>query len=380
MAKRDYYDILGIERNATADEIKKAYRKLAMEHHPDKNPGDKSAEERFKEASEAYEVLRDPQKRQRYDAYGHAGIKVQANPFDGMEFDLSDALRTFMSGGFGGFGDIFGMGGGRSQRDRKLRGADLQLKMALALEEIATGVVKKIRIKKQIKCNTCNATGAKSGSAPSTCPDCNGAGEIRNVSRSIFGQFVNITTCTRCNGSGEIVKDYCMDCRGDGRIRGDHEVEIEIPAGVATGNYLTIQGEGNVGPKGGPAGDVIVIIEEKEHEYFERNGNDIIYELPISFSQAALGDKVKVPTLNGSAEIDITPGIQSGKILRMRSKGLPHLRHHQRGDQLLRIRVWTPTKLTKDERAIFEQLQKSDNMRPPKSVKSVFEKLKGVFN
>lgn len=252
--------------------------------------------------------------------------------------------------------------------------------MALTLEEISTGVAKKIRIKKQIKCATCNGSGAKAGSSPTTCPECKGSGEIRNVSRSIFGQFVNITTCTRCHGSGQIIKEYCGDCRGDGRIRGDHELEIEIPAGVATGNYLTIQGEGNAGPKGGPAGDVIVIIEEKEHEYFERNGDDIIYELPISFSQAALGDKVKVPTLDGSAEIEIAPGIQSGKILRMRSKGMPHLRQNLRGDQLLRIRVWTPTKLNKEERAIFKKLQENENMQPPKSIRSVFEKLKGVFS
>ncbi|KAA3619804.1 MAG: molecular chaperone DnaJ [Calditrichaeota bacterium] len=380
MTKRDYYEILGVGKSASDDDIKKAYRKLAMKYHPDKNPGDKKAEESFKEASEAYEVLRDSQKRQRYDAYGHAGVKGQANPFEGMEFDLSDALRTFMSGGFGGFGDIFGTGGGGNRRDRKLRGADLQLKMPLTLEEISTGVVKKIRIKKQVKCTVCTGSGAKAGSSPQTCPDCKGAGEVRSVSHSIFGQFVNITTCSRCHGSGQIIKDLCQTCRGDGRISGEHELEVEIPAGVATGNYLSIQNEGNVGPKGGPAGDVIVIIEEKEHAYFERNGDDIIYELPVSFMQAALGDKVKVPTLEGSAEVDIAAGIQSGKILRMRSKGLPHLRQHHRGDQLLRVRVWTPTKLNKEERQIFEKLRDNENLQPPKSIKSVFEKLKGVFN
>ncbi len=379
MGKRDYYDILGISKNASDDEIKKAYRKLAMEYHPDKNPGDKTAEENFKEASEAYEVLRDSQKRQRYDAYGHAGVKGQPNPFEGMEFDLTDALRTFMAGGFGGFGDIFGMGGG-NRREQKMRGADLQLKMRLTLEEIATGVTKKIRIKKQVKCGDCSGSGAHAGSSSTTCPGCNGAGEVRQVSRSILGQFVNIATCSQCRGSGQIIEHLCTTCHGEGRAQASEELEIDIPAGVATGNYLTIQGQGNIGPKGGPPGDVIIIIEEQEHEYFERNGDDIIYELPISFVQAALGDKVNVPTLTGVAEIDISAGIQSGKILRMRSKGLPHLRQHHRGDQLLRVRVWTPTKLNKEERRILEKLRTSENIKPPKSIKSVFEKIKGVFN
>lgn len=378
MSNRDYYEVLGVSREASEDEIKKAYRKLAMKYHPDKNPGNSEAEEKFKEASEAYEVLKDSEKRQRYNAYGHAGVKGGHNPFAGVDFDLSDALRTFMSEGFG-FGDIFGMGRGGRSGERKIRGSDLQLRMPLSLEEIATGVTKKLRLKKLVKCDECSGSGAKSGSSPITCPDCSGTGEIRQVSRSLFGQFVNVTACGRCGGTGKIIRDACSKCRGDGRYQGEEEISVEIPAGVSTGNYLSLSGKGNIGPNNGPSGDVIVLIEEKEHEHFERIGDDIVFELPISFVQASLGDKVKVPTLGGQAEIEIAAGIQSGKILRMRGKGISHLRSHRKGDQLVRVHVWTPTKLSKQERELLKKLADCENIAPPSGAKSVFEKMKDAF-
>ncbi|RMF64398.1 MAG: molecular chaperone DnaJ, partial [Calditrichaeota bacterium] len=330
MTKRDYYEVLGVRRDASPDEIKKAYRKLAMKYHPDRNPGDKRAEESFKEVAEAYEVLRDPQKRERYDRFGHSGLGGGFEGF-GFDFDLGDALRTFMSESFG-FGDFFGMGRRSGSRSRVRRGADLQLKLKLTLEEIATGVKKKLKVKKWVRCDACNGTGGSEPDAYMTCLQCHGAGEVRQVSQSLFGQFVNITTCPRCNGEGRVLKSPCKKCGGDGRVHGESIITVDIPAGVATGNYLTIRGEGNVGPRGGPAGDVIVLIEEQEHEYFERHGDDILYNLVLSFSQAALGDEVEVPTLNGKAKLTIQPGTQMNKILRMRNKGIPRLHGHGRGD------------------------------------------------
>ncbi len=380
MSKRDYYVVLGIERTATEEEIKKAYRRLAMEYHPDKNPGDKEAEEKFKEAAEAYEVLKDPQKRRMYDTYGHAGVKGGAaqDPFAGFDFDLSDALRTFMSEGFG-FGDIFGMGS-NARRNRRTRGSDLQVRLALTLEEIAAGVKKKIKIKRLITCTACGGSGAKEGTAPTGCPDCGGTGEIKRVTRSLFGQFINVSTCSRCGGSGRVIQEHCTTCHGEGRYKGEKTLEIEIPAGVASGNYITVRGEGNVGANGGPPGDVIIIIDEKEHDYFERHGDDVLYDLPLSFVQVALGDTVEVPTLTGKAELEIAPGTQSGKILRMRGKGIPHLQGHGKGDQLVRILVWTPKKLTKEEKALLKKLAKSENLQPPNSGKGIFEKIKNVFS
>ncbi len=378
MSKRDYYVVLGIERNATEDEIKKAYRRLAMEYHPDKNPGDKIAEEKFKEAAEAYEVLKDAQKRRLYDTYGHAGVKGSGgqDPFAGFDFDLSDALRTFMSEGFG-FGDIFGMGGGRG--NRRTRGADLQIRLALTLEEIATGVKKKIKIKRLVTCSTCGGSGAKAGTSPSSCPECGGTGEIKRITRSLFGQFINVSACGRCGGSGRVIQEKCTDCHGEGRSKGEKTIEIEIPPGVASGNYITVRGEGNIGANGGSPGDVIIIIDEKEHDYFERHGDDVLYDLPLSFVQAALGDTVEVPTLTGKAELEIAPGTQSGKILRMRGKGIPHLQGHGKGDQLVRIMVWTPKKLTKEEKALLKKLANSENLKPPHAGKGIFDKIKNVF-
>ncbi|MFQ5630387.1 MAG: molecular chaperone DnaJ [bacterium] len=378
MTKRDYYEILGLSREASDDDVKKAYRKLAMEYHPDRNPGDKGAEEKFKEASEAYEVLKDSQKRQRYDTYGHAGMKGGFDSFSGFDFDLSDALRTFMSEGV--FGDFFGMGGrGQSRGNRRPRGADLQLRVALTLEEIATGVTKKFKLRKQVKCETCTGSGGRQGSQPVACPACGGTGEIRNVSRSFFGQFINVSMCSRCHGEGRVIKDVCLACQGDGIVKGETTIEVTIPAGVSSGNYITIRNEGNAGPRGGAPGDAIVFIEEKEHNFFQRHGDDILYDLIASFPQLALGDKVEIPTLKGKAELDIAPGTQVGKILRMRGKGIPHLKGHGSGDQLVRIVVWTPTKLSHFEKDLLKKLADSENIVPPKSAKNIFDKLKDVF-
>lgn len=377
MTKRDYYEILGVRRDASTEEIKKAYRKLAMEYHPDRNPGDKQAEEKFKELAEAYEVLKDENKRARYDRFGHSGIKGGFEGFEGFGFDLADALRTFMSEGFG-FSDFFGMGH-RSTGTRQQRGKDLQFKLKLSLEEISTGVQKKIKLKKWVVCDVCKGSGGAAGTSPFTCLQCHGTGEVRQISQSLFGQFVNITTCPRCRGEGKVISELCKVCNGEGRVQGEKIITVDIPAGVTYGNYITVRGEGNVGPRGGPSGDIIIFIEEIEHEYFERHGDDILYDLPLSFSQVALGADVEVPTLNGKAKLHISPGTQSGKILRMRGKGIPHLHSHGRGDQLIRIMVWTPTKLSSKEKKLFEELAQSEHGRPPQGGRSFIKKVKEVI-
>ncbi|NIR50770.1 molecular chaperone DnaJ [candidate division KSB1 bacterium] len=375
MNKRDYYEVLGVSREASQEEIKKAYRKLAMQYHPDRNPEEGEAEQKFKEVSEAYEVLKDPQKRERYDRFGHSGLKGGFEGFAGFDFDLSDALRTFMSESFG-FGDIFGMGGRTRRSDQRRRGRDLQLQLKITLEEVATGVQKKIKLKKLMVCDACKGSGAASSDAYMTCLQCQGTGEMRQVSQSLFGQFVNIATCSRCKGEGKILKDPCEKCDGEGRVHGDSVITVDLPAGVSTGNYVTVRAEGNVGPRAGPAGDVIMFIEVEEHKHFERHGDDILYDLPLSFDQAALGDEVEVPTLNGKAKLQIQPGTQSHKILRMRGKGIPHLHGHGRGDQLVRAIVWTPTKLSSDDKKLIKELAKSEHMKPPQNDRSIFKKVK----
>ncbi len=383
--KRDYYEILGVDRNATEEEIKKAYRKLAVKYHPDKNPGDKEAEEKFKELAEAYAVLSDPEKRRRYDQFGHAGVGgAGAQGFDFTDFDLADALRQFMEEGFGfGFGDIFGSSRSRGGRRRRVtrKGSDLQIKLKLTLEEIATGVTKKIKVRKKIACPECNGTGSAKYSRTVMCPVCHGSGEIRQVSRSLFGQFVNVTTCHRCNGEGQVIENPCHSCHGTGLIDGSKTIEVNIPAGVATGNYLTLKGEGNAGVRGGQPGDLIIYIEEIPHELFQRQGNDVVLLLPISFATAALGGTIEVPTLTGKAKLKIAPGTQSGKILRMRGKGIPFLRSGGSGDQLVQIQVYVPTKLNDEERKLIEKLATSENLDPAKnSHKSFFEKFKEAFS
>ncbi len=376
MSKRDYYEILGISRDAAEDDVKKAYRKLAMQYHPDRNPGSQEAEEKFKEAAEAYEILKDATKRQRYDAYGHAGMKGGFDGF-GVDVDLADALRTFMSEGFG-FGDFFN-NLGRVRSSGPTRGSDLQVRIKLSLEEIATGVNKKIKLRKLILCESCGGSGAASGSKAVKCPACNGTGQIRQVSRSIFGQFVNVSTCGKCEGNGKIIQQPCATCSGEGRVQGEKTITVDVPAGVNSGNYITVRGEGNAAPRGGAPGDTLIFIEEKEHDLFERHGDDILYDLAISVSQATLGEEVEVPTLTGAVKLEISPGTQSGKILRMRNKGIPHLNGYGSGDQLVRIMVWIPAKLSSEERRLFEQLSRHDGLRPPKSDRSFFKKMKDAL-
>ena len=373
MSKRDYYEILGVPKTSSVEEVKKAYRKAAMQYHPDRNPGNKEAEEKFKEATEAYEVLSDQDKRSRYDRFGHEGVRQGADFHDWANSNPNDIFSVFndiFGGGLGGsiFDDFFG--GGTRTRSRSgasvgERGSDLKIWAKLTLEEIATGVEKKVKIKRQEKCQTCGGSGAKAGSGTSTCQTCGGTGEIRRATRTMFGQFVNVIQCTACGGTGKIIKDPCPTCSGGGRVNGESTIKVKIPPGVSEGNYLTLRGEGNAGRRGGPGGDLIVIIEEAPHQHFKRDGDDVIYELELSFPEAVLGSEVEVPTLTGRAKLKIEPGIQSGKILRMRDKGLPHLNGYGKGDQLVSINIYTPTKVSSKDKALLKDLARSANINPP---------------
>jgi molecular chaperone DnaJ len=377
MARRDLYELLGVPRDAGDDEIKKAYRKIAFESHPDRNPGDKAAEQRFKDATEAYEVLRDPQKRGQYDRFGHAGVEgaPAAEGYDFSGFDLADALRTFMRdfGGEGNFEDLFG-GRGRAAGPR--RGDDLQVRLKLGLEEIATGVEKKIRVKHLRACKVC---GGRGGSGESTCAQCEGRGQVRHVQQSFFGQFVNIATCPRCRGEGRIMREPCRECEGEGRSSETETIAVKVPAGVSNGNFIPLRGMGDVGPRGGPAGDLIVLIEEKPHPLFDRDGDDLRLDVPISFATAALGGKVELPTLDGTpAIVEVAAGTQTGRIVRVRGKGLPGLRGGH-GDVLARLIVWVPAKLSAAERRQLEELGRGEGMKPPRPGRSLFERVKDAF-
>ncbi|MBF8247227.1 MAG: chaperone protein DnaJ [Bacteroidetes bacterium] len=390
MAKRDYYEILGVSRSASIDEIKKSYRQHALKFHPDRNPGNKEAEEKFKEAAEAYEVLGDPDKRRNYDQFGHEGLRGT----NFREFhDINDVFSSFgdiFGGGFGGgiFDEVFGAGRTQARRSRGQHGSpgsDLRVTLRLTLEEIADGVEKKIKVRRQKKCDVCDGSGAKSSSGKSTCLQCAGTGELRQVSRSMFGQFVNITTCPRCEGEGKIIKDPCSTCRGEGRVQGESTIKVNVPAGVAEGNYIPLRGQGNAGRHGGPAGDLIVVIEEEANEYFTRNGDDIIYDLLISFPTATLGGEVEIPTLTGKAKLSIEPGTPAGRLLRMRERGISHLNSHGRGDQLVRVNIWVPTRLNAQEKQLLKDLASSEHMNPSEedrrsNEKTLFGKIKDVFS
>ncbi|MCX7875044.1 MAG: molecular chaperone DnaJ [Melioribacteraceae bacterium] len=368
MAKRDYYEVLGVSKDASAEEIKKAYRKLAMQYHPDRNQGDKEAEEKFKEAAEAYEVLSNPEKKAKYDRYGHSGLRggEDFHSYQNVN-DIFSHFSDIFGGAFGGssiFDDFFGTSSSRSrQRSTGQPGADLKITLKLTLEEIAKGTTKKVKIKKYNKCTSCNGTGAKSNASFKTCTACNGTGEIRQVSRSIFGQFVNIQPCNNCSGTGKIISEPCSSCKGDGRIHDESTIKINVPAGVNDGNYMTLRGEGNAGKNGGPNGDIIVIFEELQHEYFTRDGDNIIYDLYISYPEAVLGTEVEVPTLNGKAKLKIEPGTNAGKYLKMREKGIQHLNGHGAGDQLVRINIHVPKVITPKEKELLKELQKQPNMK-----------------
>ncbi|HTX99115.1 MAG TPA: molecular chaperone DnaJ [Bacteroidota bacterium] len=384
MSKRDYYEILGVGRGASVEEIKKSYRKLALQFHPDRNPGNKEAEEQFKEAAEAYEVLSDPNKRQRYDQFGHEGMRRGADFHDfGSMNDIFSAFGDVFGGSF--FEEMFG--GGRSRgRSGPAQGSDLKIRLKLSLEEIATGTEKKLKIRKWKACPDCQGSGARGGGATMTCPVCKGSGEIRQVTRTILGQMVNIAMCQNCSGEGRVIKEPCLTCKGDGRVQGESTVKVTIPAGVSEGNYLPLRGEGNAGPRNGPAGDLIVVIEEEQHEVFTRENDDVVLDLLVSFADAALGGEVDVPTLAGKAKLKIDPGTQSGSVLRMRDKGIPHLNNYGRGDQLVRVNVWVPRTLNSQEKALLKQLAVSENMHPKEgdrsahSDKSFFKRMKNAFN
>ena len=386
MANRDYYNVLGVERSASQDEIKKAYRKLALQYHPDRNPGNKEAEEKFKEAAEAYEVLGDPDKRQRFDRFGPEGLRGSA---DFRHFDnMNDIFSTFSDIFAGGsiFDEMFGTGGRARQRGAAQAGSDLKVRLKLSMEEIATGAEKKLKVKKWKTCDTCHGSGAKEPNSTITCPVCHGSGEIRQVSRSVFGQFVNIAVCQNCSGEGKVIKEPCLSCHGEGRVQGEGTIKVQIPAGVSEGNYIPLRGEGNIGRRGGPAGDIIVVIEEDPHQLFTRNGDDVILDLLVSFPEAALGADIEVPTLTGRAKLKVEAGTQSGRVLRMRDKGIPHLNAFGRGDQLVRVNVWVPTSVTGKDRQILKQLAESESINPKEgdksanSEKSFFGRVKKAFS
>lgn len=384
--KRDYYEILGVDKGADEATIKKAYRKVAMQYHPDRNPGDKAAEEKFKEAAEAYEVLSDPDKKARYDRYGHAGV-------DGM----NGGRGGFSGGGmtmediFAHFGDIFGDSGspfesffggqtGRSRTGQK--GTNLRIKVALTLEEIDSGVTKKIKVKKQVSCKTCGGTGAKDKGSMNTCGTCHGSGYVRQVKSTFLGQMQTTVVCPKCNGSGTVVTASCNTCRGEGRTLEEELIEIEIPAGVQDGMQLSMRGKGNAGQNGGPAGDLLISIEEKPHEHFVREGQNIIYDLFLNFADAALGTTVEVPSLGGKVKIKIPAGTQAGKIFRLKGKGLPSVQAYGKGDQLIHVNIWTPKKLDDAEVAMLEKMRHMPNFQPNPGAgeRGFFERMKEFFN
>jgi molecular chaperone DnaJ len=389
MAKRDYYDVLGVAKGADADEIKKAYRKMAIKYHPDKNEGDKAAEEKFKEAAEAYEVLSNPEKRQRYNQFGHAANAGSANGGGygaGAGMNMEDIFSQFgdiFGGGGSPFEGFFGGGGrqGSAGGRRVARGSNLRIKVRLSIEEIANGAEKKIKVNKQIVCKTCDGTGAKDKSSFQTCKTCGGQGAVRRVTNTILGQMQTTSTCPTCNGEGSVITSKCTVCHGEGLVRGEEMITINIPAGVSEGMQLSMSGKGNAAPRGGVPGDLIILIEEIPHETLKRDGNNIIYDLHINFVDAAIGTSVEVPTIDGKAKIKIEPGTQGGKILRLKGKGVPEVNSYHRGDQLVHINIWTPKALSKEEREALEKLQSSPNFKPNpgKNEKSFFERMKEYF-
>lgn len=355
----DFYTLLGVARDAGENDIKKAYRKLAMEYHPDRNKA-ADAEAKFKEITEAYEVLRDSQKRAVYDRYGEAGLRSGGGAQGFHHVDLSEALNIFMRD-FGGFEGLFG--GGRGRSDPR-RGQDIRVTVKLTLTEVALGVKKQIKLKALERCTHCEGSGAKPGSRPATCTTCNGVGEVRRSARSMFGQFVSVAPCPTCGGEGSVIADPCDVCRGDGRIREERTVSVEIPAGVSPSNYLTLRGQGAAGPRNGPPGDLLVMLDVREDERFERDGDDLIHDLSVSFSQAALGAEFTVPTPYGEERVRVAPGTQPETVLRLKGKGLPVLGQNSKGDLLVRVHVWTPERLSDEQEQLFHELAKLEGEAP----------------
>jgi molecular chaperone DnaJ len=366
----EYYELLGVARDATEADIKKAYRRLAMEYHPDRNRAH-DAEEKFKEITEAYEVLKDSEKRARYDRYGKAGLGAGAQGFGGFHHvDLTEALNIFMRD-FGGFESIFG----QASRGESRRGQDIRVNVRISLTEVATGAKRTVKLKTLDRCPACEGTGARKGTRPTHCSTCGGSGEVRRAARSMFGQFVSVSPCPTCAGEGTVITTPCEECRGDGRVRVEKSVQVEIPPGVSENNYLTLRNHGAVGSRNAPPGDLIVMIEIKDDEHFERDGDNLVMDLPLSFSQAALGVAFIVPTPYGDERIAIPAGTQGGTVLKLRGKGLPKLGQAGRGDLLIRAHVWTPETLSEEQLQLFRELAKHEG-EPPKRAAGFWAKLK----
>ena len=387
--KRDYYEVLGVEKTASDNEIKMAYRKIAIKFHPDRNPGNKEAEEKFKEAAEAYDVLRDPQKRQQYDQFGFNGPQGAGGFGGGFSggMDMDDIFSMFgdifggHSGGFGGFG---GFGGGGGSQQAQYRGADLRLKVSLSLQEIATGVTKKFKVRKDVECKHCHGSGAEAGSNSETCPKCGGRGVVMKTVRTMLGMMQTQTECPECHGEGTIIKNKCKECGGTGVVKGEEVVEIQIPAGVAQGMVVNVPGKGNAGMRNGITGNIQVLIEEQPNDIFVRDGQDVIYNLLLDFPTAALGGEVEIPTIQGTkVKIKIDSGTQPGKTLRLRGKGLPAVQGygHGMGDLVVNISVYIPKTLDKDEKNVIEKFKDSDNFKGDATTKqTIFQKFKNYFN
>lgn len=382
MSKRDYYEVLGVDKGADETTIKKAYRKIAMKYHPDRNPDDKEAEEKFKEAAEAYEVLSDADKKARYDRFGHAGMGQGGGGFQGgmtMDDIFSQFGDIFGDGG-SPFESFFGGGGARTRTGQ--RGSNLRIKIPLTLEEIQNGVTKKIKVKKDKNCDVCDGSGAKDASAVKSCTTCGGSGYVRQIKSTFLGQMQTTAVCPTCQGNGKQITDKCGNCSGTGSVKGQETIEIEIPAGVEDGMQLSMRGKGNAGKNRGPAGDLLINIEEIEHDLFSRDGKNIIYDLYLNFADAALGTSVEVPTLNGKVKIKIPNGTQAGKIFRLREKGLPSVQSYGKGDQLINVNIWTPKELTSEERELIEKLRDMPNFNPSpgEKEKGFFERMKDMFS
>ena len=390
MAKRDYYEVLGVDKGASADEIKKAYRKLAVKYHPDKNPGDKEAEEKFKEAAEAYSILSDPDKKAKYDQFGHAGVDGAGPDFSGGFGNLNDILNDLFGGafgggfgGFGGFGGGFGGNRGGQRQQRVYRGRDIRVRVKLTLEEIAKGVEKEISIEKSVPCSDCGGRGARNSSDIKTCTACGGTGQVQRVVNSLFGQTVTYSTCQQCGGEGKIISNPCRTCGGSGLVRKRETIKVKIPAGVEAGMQLTIQGEGHAAKNNGINGDLLVVVEEQEHTYFKREGNNLFYTQVISLPDAILGAEVEIPCLDGPRKIKIDVGTQSGTVMKIGGKGLPTVNGYGgTGDLYVKIAVWIPKKLDKEDKALIESLRGKDSFKPSpsKEDRSFFDKLKDWFD
>lgn len=384
MSKRDYYEVLSVSKSASVDEIKKSYRKIALQYHPDRNPGNTEAEEKFKEAAEAYDVLSNTDKRAQYDRFGHAATGAGGGRYGGQGgMNMDDIFQNF-GDIFGSdmFGGMFGGGGGRRQGTR---GANLRIKLKMTYSEIANGANKKIKVKKHVTCDQCSGSGAKDSGSVQTCSTCSGSGQVRRVTNTFLGQMQTVTTCPACNGEGSTITQKCGSCKGDGRVFGEETLSLDIPAGVQDGMQLSMHGRGNAGERGGPPGDLLLVVEETKHEHLSRRDLDVVYHLHISFPDAVLGMQAEVPTIDGKAKIKVPAGTQSGKIFRLKGKGFPAFQSYEKGDELVEVNVWSPQDMTNEERDMMEKLRNSPNFQPgpgvkkEKEEKGFFDKIKDAF-